>query len=160
MRVFLYKFKYLLPDAAVAAIMIFVVLSNQFSLAPLLGDGKQDIEFKYLADWYAENAKPGEKMVVYMCETVAIFVPQAKNDFINFTYADTPEQLVEKLRQQNVTYVCWASREGLSKDPWGDRALNMHVTVPFLQYPKDVGPYKFITQITSGERFVNVFRLE
>ena len=159
-RAFLYKFKYLLSDTAVAAIMILVILSNQFSLAPLLGDGKQDIEFKYLADWYAENAKPNEKMAVYMCETVAIYVPQSAKDIVGFVYADTPEQLVEKFRQENVTYVCWASREGFSKDPWGDRALNMHVTIPFLVNPKDIGPYKFITQIRSGDRFVNIFRLE
>jgi hypothetical protein len=99
-------------------------------------------------------------MAVYMCETVAIYVPQSAKDIVGFVYADTPEQLVEKFRQENVTYVCWASREGFSKDPWGDRALNMHVTIPFLVNPKDIGPYKFITQIRSGDRFVNVFRLE
>jgi len=160
LRIFLYKFRYLLSDAAVAAIMIFIVVSNQFSLSPLLGDGKQDIEFKYLADWYAENAKLNEKMVVYMCETVGIFVPQSKESIISFSYAETPEELVEKFRKQNVTYVCWASREGFSKDPYGDRVLNMHKTVPFLVNPRDEGPYKFVTQIRSGERFINVFRLE
>ncbi len=160
LRMYIYKFKFLLSDAAVAAVMVLIVISNQFSLSPLLGDGKQDIEFKYLADWYARNAKPGEKMVVYMCETVAIYVPDAKKDIINYSSAETPEALVEKFRKQNVTYVCWASREGLSKDPWGDRVLNMHVTVPFLINPSDAGPYKFITQIRSGDRFVNVFRLE
>jgi hypothetical protein len=160
LRVFLYKFKYLLSDAAVAAVMTVVILSNQFSLAPLLGDGRQDIEFKYLADWYAENAKPGEKMAVYMCETVGIFVSQSQKNFVNFPYAKTPEELVGKLRQEHITYVCWASREGFSKDPWGDRALNLHVTIPFLVNTRDEGPYKFITQIKSERGFVNVFRLE
>lgn len=160
LRVFLYRFRYLLSDAAVAAVLIFVVLSNQFSLAPLLGDGQQDIEFKYLADWYAANARPGEKMAVYMCETVRIFVPQSTECFVGFPYADSPQQLVEKLRQENITYVCWASREGFSKDPYGDRVLNMHVTIPFLVNPRDAGPYKFITQIRSNGRFVNVFQLE
>jgi len=160
LRVFLYRFKYLMSDAAVAAVMVLVVLSNQFSLAPLLGDGQEDIEFKYLADWYAANAKPNEKMAVYMCGTVAIFVPESANCIVGFPYAATPEELVEKLRQEKITYVCWASREGFSKDPHGDRVLNMHVTVPFLVNTKDEGPYKFITQIRSGERFVNVFRIE
>lgn len=159
-RVFLYKYKYLLSDAAVAAVMTVIILSNQFSLAPLLGDGKQDIEFKYLADWYAENAKPDEKMAVYMCETVGIFVPQSQKNFVNFSYAKSPEELVGKLRQEHITYVCWASREGFSKDPWGDRALNLHITIPFLVNTRDEGPYKFITQIRSDGRFVNVFRLE
>jgi hypothetical protein len=160
LRVFLYRFKYLLSDAAVAAVMILVILSNQFSLAPLLGDGRQDIEFKYLADWYAANAKPNEKMAVYMCETVRIFVPESDKCFVGFPYADNPQELVEKLRQENITYVCWASREGFSKDPWGDRVLNLHVTMPFLVNTQDEGPYKFITQIRSQGRFVNVFRLE
>ncbi len=159
-RAFLYKFRHLLSDAVIAAVIIPVILSSQFSIAPLLGDGQQDIEFKYLADWYADNAKPDEKMVVYMHETVAIFVPRSAECFINFPYADSPEQLVEKLREKNVTYVCWASREGLSKDPWGDRALNLHKTIPFLINTKDAGPYKFITQIRSNGRFINVFRLE
>ncbi len=160
LRVFLYRFKYLLSDAAVAAVMILVILSNQFSLAPLLGDGKQDIEFKYLADWFTANAKPDEKMAVYMWATVKIFAPKSDKCFVSFPYADSPEELVEKLRQENVTYVCWASREGFSKDPHGDRVLNMHVTVPFLVNTKDEGPYKFITQIRSQGRFINVFRLE
>jgi hypothetical protein len=126
----------------------------------LLGDGQQDIEFKYLADWYAANARPDEKMAVYMWSTVKIYVPEFDKCFVNFPYADSPEGLVEKLRQENVTYVCWASREGFSTDPWGDRALNLHVTIPFLVNTHDEGPYKFITQIRSQGRFVNVFRLE
>lgn len=160
LRVLLYKFKYLLSDAATAAVMILIVLSNQFSLSSLLGDGRQDIEFKYLADWYVVNAKPNEKMAVYMWSTVKIFVPKFDECFTGFPYADSPQELVEKLRQENVTYVCWASREGFSKDPYGERVLNLHKTIPFLVNPRDVGPYKFITQIKSDGRFINVFRLE
>jgi len=160
LRVFLYRFKYLLSDAAVAAVMILVVLSNQFSLSPLLGDGKQDIEFKYLADWFTANAKPDEKMAVYMWATVKIFAPKYDKCFVGFPYADSPESLVEKLRQENVTYVCWASREGFSRDPHGDRVLNLQNTIPFLVNTQDEGPYKFITQIRSQGRFINVFRLE
>jgi hypothetical protein len=159
-RTFLYKFKYLFSDATVITVMIFIILSNQFTLSPLMGDGQQDIEFKYLADWYAANAKPGEKMAVYMCETVKIFAPEFEKYFVGFLYADSPQELVEKLRQENVTYVCWASREGFSKDPYGDRVLNLHVTIPFLVNTQDAGPYKFVTQIRSKGGFVNVFRLE
>jgi hypothetical protein len=160
LKVFLYKFKYLLSDVAVATVMIFIILSNQFSLTSLLGDGQQDIEFKYLADWFVANAKPDEKMAVYMWATVEIFAPKFDKCFVNFPYADSPEELVGKLRQEKVTYACWASREGFSKDPYGDRVLNLPVTIPFLVNTQDQGPYKFITQIRSKRGFVNVFRLE
>lgn len=159
-RTYIYKIKNIFPQAVVLAVLCLVITSNQFILVRFLGNGQRDIEFKYLADWYVANAKPNEKMAVYMCDIVAIFAQKFGKNFVGFVYADSPQQLVGKFRQENITYVCWASREGFSKNPYGDRALNMHITIPFLQYPKDAGPYKFITQIRSNGGFVNVFRLE
>jgi hypothetical protein len=158
-RVVMYKAKCLPPNLASAAVMILIVLSSQFAIAPLLGDGKQEIEFKYLADWFIANAETNDKIAVYMSGITKIFAPKYQDSFVGFYRADSPQELVEKLRQEKITYVAWASREGYSKDPHGDRELNLHITIPFLAKPVDNGPYKFITQIRSERGFINVFRL-
>ena len=156
----IYKAKYIFPNLATAAVMVLIVLSSQFSIAPLLGDGKQDVEFKYLADWFVDNAKSDEKMAVYMVGVVKIFAPEIETCFVGFPSADSPQELVEKLRQERITYVVWASREGLSRDHYGYHKQKLDTNIPFLAAPKDNGPYKFVTQIKRERGLVNIFRLE
>lgn len=158
-RCFADKFRTILKQAAILSVMILVVLSNQFSLVPLLGDGQQDIEFKYLADWYVKNAEPGEKMAVYMAGTVGVFAPEFVQYFVEPPAAETPQDFYKKCKEKNITYVVWASREGLSQDHYDYHRLNLDKTINFLFNTKDIGPYKFITQIRSSRGYVNIFKI-
>jgi len=158
-RCFFEKFRFVLRDIAIATFMGFIIISNQFSLAPLLLDGKQDIEFKYLADWYIKNAAPDEKMAVYMGGTVKVFAPKFENSFAGFPAADSPQELAEKLRNENITYVVWATREGLSNDHYDYHRLNLDKNIAFLRNAKDIGPYKFVAQVKGERGYVNIFRL-
>ena len=136
-----------------------MIVSNQFYLVRVVGDGQKDKEFKLLADWYVTNAKPGEKLAVYMYSNVAIFVPKYAEYFVQFPKAESPSELVKACYEEDITYVVWATREGLSKDHAGYRGLNLRENIAFLRNPKDIGPYEFITQVGSRRGYVNIFRL-
>jgi hypothetical protein len=144
-----------------AAMMCLVIASNQFVLAQYLGDGKREMEFKQLGEWFAANGKSGEKLAVYNNGPVQLFAGKNAPNVTWFSRADSPEELVEKLRQQGVTYVVWATREGYSRGQHtGYQQLELNKTIAFLNKPQSVGPYKFVTQIGSERGYVNVFRLE
>ena len=73
-RLFVYRFGHVLRELSILAVMCLIIISNQFSLVSVVGDGQRDKEFKLLAQWYAQNTKPGEKMGIYMFGVVRIFV--------------------------------------------------------------------------------------
>ena len=62
-------------------LMCLVIISNQFLLVRVMGNGQQNVEFKQLADWYISNAKPGEKLLSTMSNIVGIFAPEHKESF-------------------------------------------------------------------------------
>jgi hypothetical protein len=143
-----------------AAMMCLVIASNQFILAQYLGDGKREIEFKQLGEWFAANGKPDEKLAVYQNDT-QLFAGKNAPNVVGFPGANSPDELVEKLRQQGITYVVWATREGYSHGQHtGYQQLGLDKNIAFLAKPQSVGPYKFVTQIGSERGYVNVFRLE
>jgi hypothetical protein len=144
----------------VASMLCLVIASNQFLLVRLVGDGKREIEFKQLGEWFAVNGKPGEKLAVYQNDT-QLFAGKNAPNVVGFPRADTPEELVGKLRQQGVTYVVWATREGYSRGQHtGYQQTGLNKTIAFLNKPQSVGPYEFVTQIGSEKGYVNIFRLK
>ncbi len=150
-----------LTGFVILAFMIQMIVSNQFGISISVGNGERDIEFKYLLDWYKNNAKPGEKLVTTVPSILQIMAPQYKDRFIhtNSFDATNPVEFSTECYKKNITYVAWDSRIGLTP------------TVPYYTYwkvanisplisGKDVGPYQFITQIKAGkERYVNLYRL-
>jgi hypothetical protein len=143
-----------------ASMLCLVIASNQFVLVRFVGDGKREIEFKMLGEWFAANGKPDEKLAVYQNDT-QLFAGKNAPNVVGFPKADSPEELMEKLRQQRITYVVWATREGYSHgEHTGYQQLGLNKTIAFLSKPQSVGPYKFITQIGSQRGYVNVFHLE
>jgi hypothetical protein len=144
----------------VASMLCLVIASNQFVLVRLVGDGKREIEFKMLGEWFAVNGKPDEKLSVYQNDT-QLFAGKNAPNVVGFPKADSPEELVGKLRQQGITYVVWATREGYSHGQHtGYQQLGLDKNIVFLARPQSVGHYKFVTQIGSEKGYVNVFRLE
>ncbi len=158
-RLYICGGRYLLRELCIMALLFLVIASNQFSLVRLVGDGRQDMEFKFLANWYVANSRPGEKLAVYMNGVVELFAPKRAEDITGFPEAGSPEELIKNLYEGGVTYVVWASREGLNPVHTGYRKLKLDTNIAILREPKDIGPYQFVTQLGSERGFVNVFRL-
>jgi len=106
-----------------------------------------------------KNAQPGEKLGVYMFDVVRIFVPKDAQNIISLPQADDPSSFVKTCLEQQITYVVWASREGLSKDHYGYHKLGLDKNIVFLRDQKNIGPYEFVTQVKSKRGYVNIFRL-
>jgi len=160
-RRFIYRMKYSWRDLSVSMLICLVMVSNQFVLVQVVGNGQRNIEFKLLADWYVANAKPGEKLLSTMSSTIGIFTPEHKDSLFHISgiEAESPVDFVRKCYDKDITYVTWDSRIGLGVGGryyklWGIKNIAM------LAEPRTIGPYEFITQIRVSERrFVNVFRL-
>lgn len=158
-RLYVYKFRNFLREFSVLALVCLIIVSNQFVLVSIIGDGQQDKEFKLLADWFAANARPGEKMGVYMAGTVKIFAPKVAEYIVGLPKASTPDEFVKACYDQNITYVVWATREGLRTDHTAYRQAELHENIKQLATPKNTGPYQFVTQVGSERGYVNIFRL-
>jgi len=158
-RIYIYRYKHLLREFSILALLFLIIVSNQFMLVRLLGDGQQDAEFKLLADWYVENAQPGEKIGVYMASVVKIFAPKYAENIVRLPEADSPSEFVKACQKQGITYVVWATREGLRDDHTGYRQFNLHKNIAHLQKPQDSEDYQFVTQVSAERGYVNIFRL-
>jgi hypothetical protein len=145
----------------ILALMVLIIVSNQFVVAGVVGNGERDIEFKYLLDWYIENAKPGEKMVLTVPVILQTMAPEYNDCFIhtNTFDANNPQDFALECYKRNITYVAWDSREGLTPTDHYYKYWKMANIAP-LSAARDVGPYQFIKQIrVSKRRYVNVYRL-
>jgi hypothetical protein len=156
---YVYKLRYFPRELSILVLVCLIIVSNQLPLVHLIGDGQQDKEFKLLADWYIANAKPGEKMGVYMAVVVKMFVPKYAEYIVPLPKASTPEEFIKDCFDQNITYVVWATREGLRDDHTGYRQLGLHENIKQLATPKSTGLYQFVTQVGSEKGYVNIFRL-
>lgn len=161
LQVFFYRSRILPSSLAISALVCLMIVSNQFTLVKLAGNGQLDAEFKYLADWYLENAK-GEKIVTTMPNVVRLFAPEYAGNFIQPSKirGETPTEFVQDCYKKGITYVTWDSRIGYSSRNgkyyrlWGiDRIAPLVKT-------DNLGPYEYITQLKASERrFINIFRL-
>lgn len=158
-RLYVHKLRNLLRELSILALVCLIIVSNQFSLVRVVGDGQTEKEFKDLADWYIANARAGEKMGVYMATVVKIFAPKFAQGIVALPKADSPEEFVKACFDQNITYVVWATREGAREDHTGYRQLGLHKNIAHLATPKSTGPYQFVTQVGSERGYVNIFRL-
>jgi hypothetical protein len=158
---FAYK-ESILKEVTILALMILIAVSNQFAVASLVGNGASNIEFKYLADWYCQNAKKGEKLVSTMANLLASMAPEHKDNFLEmdaFADANSPPEFVDLCYKKNITYVTWDSRIGLapSDDYYKIWKIN---NIAMLAAGRDMGPYQFITQLVANQRrYINVYRL-
>jgi hypothetical protein len=144
-----------------ASALCLVIASNQFVLARLVGDGKREIEFKQLGEWFAAAGRPDEKLAVYNNGPTQLYAGKNAQNVVGFPKAENPKELAEKLREKGVTYVVWATREGLSHGQHtGYRQLGLDKNIAFLDKPRSIGCYEFVRPIGSSRGFVNVFRLK
>ena len=158
-RIFIYRARHFLRELSILALVCLIIVSNQFTLVRLVGDGQRDKEFKQLADWYIANAKPGEKLGVYMFQVVRIFAPEHAENIVILPKADNQSEFVKACYEQDITYVVWATREGLRDDHSGYRQFGLHKNIAHLRTAKDVGPYQFVVKVGWKGGYVNIFRL-
>ncbi|MBA7634316.1 hypothetical protein ES703_41900 [subsurface metagenome] len=160
-RIFIYRARHFLRELSILALVCLIIVSNQFTLVRLVGDWQRDRdkEFKQLADWYIANAKPGEKLGVYMFQVVRIFAPEHAENIVILPKADNQSEFVKACYEQDITYVVWATREGLSDDHWGYRRFGLYRNIAHLRTAKDIGPYQFVAQVGWKGGYVNIFRL-
>jgi hypothetical protein len=159
-RIYIYKSRHLLRELSILTLLCLIIVSNQFSLVRLVGDGQRYKEFKLLANWYVANAKPGEKLGVYMFGIVKLFAPKHAEYITRLPKADNPSEFIKACYDNGITYVVWATREGLTDQHTGYQRLGLHKSIAVLREPKNIGPYQFITQVGSKKGFVNIFRLQ
>ncbi|MBN2019738.1 MAG: hypothetical protein JW749_05880 [Sedimentisphaerales bacterium] len=158
-RILFFCQRYFLRELSIVAIMCLIIVSNQFILIRTIGNGQKDREFKELADWYVANAKPGEKLGLYMAEVVRIFAQKYADDIVYLPKAENPEEFLNACYEQDITYVAWATREGLSNDHIDYKRMNLDRNIAMLMEPRNIGPYQFVGRVGSQRRFINVFRL-
>ncbi len=143
-----------------ASLLCLVIASNQFMLVRLVGDGKQQIEFKQLGEWFADTGGPDEKLAVYMKGATQLFSGKNAQNVVGFPKAESPKELAEQLREEGVTYVVWATREGFSRGQHtGYHQLELDKNIAFLDKPRSIGCYEFVRRIGSSRGYVNIFRL-
>ncbi len=145
----------------VLTFLFLVTVSNQWTLAPEMGNGRADLEFKLLADWFRDNAGPKEKLLTTYAGVLALYLPDRQADLVHpgEMKADDPNGFIENCRARGITYIAWDSRLGLQT---GNRYYGYYRldNLSPLAEPKDSGPYEFTTQFKiSSERYVNLFRL-
>lgn len=159
-RIYIYRSRYLLRELAIIVLMCCFIISNQFMLVNILSYPDRDKEFVLLADWYYDNIKSGEKLAVYMGGTVKIFLPKESKQFIvGIPVEKNLKDFTDKLYEDNVRYIVWASREMRNPSSVNYKRKNLKNLEP-LYKPRDVGPFKFVTQVGSQRGWVNVFRLQ
>ena len=160
-RLFLCRDTGLLHGAAVFVLIGVMVFSNQLALAGQLGDGKRNIEFKLLADWYRENAGPGEKLLTTMPHIVKLFVPDSKGAIVNTSWVsgESEQEFIRNCYEKKIRYVAWDSRIGLTVGSsyykkWGISNTAM------LSRPRDFGPFEFVDGIVVNQRrYIYIFRV-
>jgi hypothetical protein len=143
----------------ILSVFCLIIVSNQFSLVRLVGDGQRDEEFKQLADWYIAKAKPGEKMGVYMYQVVGIYAQKYAKDIVPLPQADNPEDFIKACYKEGLTYVVWATREGLRNDSVQYRRLGLDKNIALLRNGKTIPPYEFVARAGGNYGYVNIYRL-
>jgi hypothetical protein len=160
-RTFIYKAEYVWRDAALSMLACLMAASGQFVLVRQVGTGKTDVEFKMLADWYVQNAQPGEKLAATLTNVMRFYAPKQSGHFVPMETigADDATNFVLACYKKGIMYVAWDSRIGLTPDnsyykKWGITRIAK------LSEPRNYGPYEFITQLKySDRRYINLFRL-
>ncbi|MBC8481383.1 MAG: hypothetical protein H8D47_01800 [Planctomycetes bacterium] len=149
-------------EITIAAFVMLMIISNQITLAYVVGNGDRDIEFRYLLDWYLENAEPGEKMALTVPIILQTMSPDREECFVhtNSFDADNPKDFANECRQRNISYVAWDSRMGLVPRSRYYKSWKMSNIAP-LQKPADSKDYEFIkTIVANRRRYINLFKLK
>lgn len=158
-RIYVYKGSSLLREFLIMSLVCLVIVSNQFMVVRVVGDGQKNKEFKLLAQWYIDNAKAGEKLGVYMVPVVRLYAQKYVDDIVALPGAENPQDFIKACYEHDIDYVVWATREGFSRQHQGYLLKGLDKNIAFLSKPRNIGPYEFIGQVGWERGYVNIFRL-
>ena len=94
-----------------------------------------------------------------MHQLVGIYAQKYADDIVGLPQAGSPEEFIESCYKEGLTYVVWATREGLRNDSVRYRRLGLDKNIAQLRNLKSVPPYQFVTQVGWDRGYVNIFRL-
>ena len=159
--VLLSRTRYLMNNFALSLLICLMTISNHFILVRQVGNGSLDAEFKMLADWYVQNARPGEKIVTTLPHVVRIFAPKDAQNILPLWVISgtTSKDFVRDCYRKKITYIAWDSRIGSLPNysyykKWGMGRIDQ------LKNPNSTAHYQFLQQIKiNSNRYINVFRL-
>ena len=146
-------------QVAAAVLVLSLGLSNQMILSRHLGDGSRRAEFKLLGEWYAAHARPGDKLAVYLYDLVGYYSSRRGDSVVRFPQSNNPQQFENSCREEGITYLVWASREGIKKNNLVYISLGLDKNLDQLSEPRSVGPYEFVVQLRGGRGHLNIFRI-
>ena len=146
-------------QVAAAVLVLSLGLSNQMILSRHLGDGSRRAEFKLLGEWYAAHARPGDKLAVYLYDLVGYYSSRRGDSVVRFPQSNNPQQFKNSCREEGITYLVWASREGIKKNNPVYISLGLDKNLDQLSEPRSVGPYEFVVQLRGGRGHLNIFRI-
>jgi len=89
------------------AILLFIVTSNQYRLAPTLGPGNELIEFKHVTEWFLQNGEPECRLGSSLANVMQIFATGQSSRLVNIgsIQADSPESFFNKCRERQICYL-------------------------------------------------------
>lgn len=151
----------ILRSVTILAVCGLLLISNQFQVVRVLGNGTIDAEFKALADWYRRHAQPGEKLATTLPSVVQLFVPGQRHCIVHTgtDSATTFPEFITECYRRGITYVAWDSRLGFASQDYYYKNWNLQKTAPLSQ-PRDVGPFEFVGKIEqSPRRYMYIFKL-
>lgn len=155
--------------ASLSLVTAAMIVSSQFPLAVVMGNGDRNREFKDLLDWYSREARTGEVLVTTLADTLTVMAPRFSECLLHPADipGETPAEFVRGCWDRRVTYVAWdsriGSRDGNDRKPpdlwytrWKMRRLQA------LARPASIGPFGFLRQIRNNASgtYINVFRLQ
>lgn len=167
-RFLAYRGRTFVKDLALSMLVCLMLISNQFILTSLVGNGSKDSEFKNLATWYRKNAA-GEKMVVSLPPIISLYAPKYEQKFVHTSKLTgvSFNEFISNCYNHTISYITWDSRLGYATNDsyykkWGIGTLWPLVSKPNTK-PKDFGPCLYQEQIGalySPIRLINIFRLD
>ena len=160
-----FKSKFLVRNLALTAFVFVIIISQHFGMARQVGNGSYNIEFKKLADWYVENAKPGEKLASTWSSTLKMIAAKHEDNFVSLISmrGKTLEEVLRNCYKNDLTYITWTSR-GSAGTKRGVAMLGgtaMRDGNLGLSSPGDHGPCIFLKRIQSSpKRWIHIFKLQ
>lgn len=144
-------------------VVVLFVVSNQFTLAWELGDGRKDVEFRDLAEWFDRNAEPDAKLATTFATVVQMFIPDKRDRVIHTGNipGNNLDEFARACKSRNIVYLAWDSRiETLGENDYYYKQWGMKKLQP-LMAGVDMGPYRYLQTIQAPpDRFLHIYRLD
>ena len=162
--VLLFRTKHLRYAVVLAVVVAAMLFTNQYSIATTLRNGKEDDEFRQTAEWYRQNAAPGEKIACSMYMIRAMIDEKNAPNFVPLPATGKgpgdPDKFLELCYRRNITYVVWDRRLGFSEQDRYYWMMGLN-SARMLADPRSIGPFEFLVTLQSPYtgRYVHIFRL-